>query len=105
MEDEVYYNVYITYPRKFHTLTLDERNNIRMHILESVKKNCKLEEWAQSSPQVSIRDLDLSRRALIYFGEDKVKALVISQKFKADNINSYVEKETYHLNTNKPAEN
>jgi hypothetical protein len=97
MEDEVFYNVYITYPRQFHKLQVDEKNKIRAHIINSVKKNCSSdEEWAQSHPEISIQDLSFNKKALVYFGSSKAKALVISQKFKCDNINSYVEKETYH---------
>ncbi len=89
-ENSGYYNVYITYPRGFGYMSEDLKSKIREHIVKSVKKNCLNDEWSLAGANHAIDELDLSRKALVYFGDCKAEAFVISEKFKSDNINSYV---------------
>ena len=85
-----YYNVYITYPRGFGYMPDGLKSKIREHIVKSIKKNCSDEEWATCGAYHMIDELNFSRKALVYFGDCKAQAFVISEKFKADHINSYV---------------
>lgn len=89
-ENSGYYNVYITYPRGFGYMSEDLKSKVRDHIVKSIKKNCLDESWAENGAPCMLNELNQSRKALVYFGESKVEAFIISEKFKADNINSYV---------------
>ena len=89
-ENSGYYNVYITYPRGFGYMSEDLKSKIRDYIVKSIKKNCVDEDWAKNGASCMLNELNSSRKALVYFGESKVEAFIISEKFKSDNINSYV---------------